>query len=122
MMVPASDTTLCPSNSAFPPTLAQTRARQKTVALIVAPMAKEVAMSSVIDEFYVPPRPRRAFSIRALFGALARSARHWLARHAEAVAGERALFQMPDHLLKDIGLSRCEVSYAIRHGREGLEA
>lgn len=79
-------------------------------------------MSSVIDELYDPPRPRRAFSIHALFSALSWPARRWLARHVEAVAGERALLQMPDHLLKDIGLSRCEVSYAIRHGREGLEA
>jgi uncharacterized protein YjiS (DUF1127 family) len=85
-------------------------------------MAKEVAMSSVIDEFYGPPRPRRAFSIQALFGALSRPAGRWLARHVEAVAGERALLQMPDHLLKDIGLSRCEVIHAIRHGREGREA
>ena len=79
-------------------------------------------MSSMIDELYDPSRPRGAFFIHALFGALSRPVRRWLARHVEAVADERALLQMPDHLLKDNGLSRCEVSYAIRHGRATPEA
>ncbi|WP_413990008.1 DUF1127 domain-containing protein [Labrys okinawensis] len=77
-------------------------------------------MSSAIDELYVPPPPRRTFYILARFGIMSRLVSRWLARRVEALAGERALLEMPDHLLKDIGLSRCEVSYAIRHGREGL--
>lgn len=39
--------------------------------------------------------------------------RGWLTRRRD----ERTLQSLPDHLLRDMGLSRCEVSFQVRHGR-----
>jgi uncharacterized protein YjiS (DUF1127 family) len=30
---------------------------------------------------------------------------------------ERELYKLPDYLLKDIGISRCEIDYVVRNGR-----
>jgi uncharacterized protein YjiS (DUF1127 family) len=44
--------------------------------------------------------------------ALAAGAQAWSARRAE-----RILLEMPDHLLKDIGIGRSNIPRAVRQGR-----
>jgi uncharacterized protein YjiS (DUF1127 family) len=39
--------------------------------------------------------------------------RRWLRRRQ----GQRALAELPDHLLRDIGLTRGEIDHAVTHGR-----
>jgi uncharacterized protein YjiS (DUF1127 family) len=58
-------------------------------------------------------------SLRSVFGpfwarvqpALAAAAKAWDARRAE-----RVLMEMPDHLLKDIGVARADIRRAVRQG------
>jgi uncharacterized protein YjiS (DUF1127 family) len=68
------------------------------------------------------PRHRQATVFDACWAALA----HGLARLIAAVADElrirrdlRQLAVMDDHMLKDIGLCRCEIEYRVRYGRDG---
>jgi uncharacterized protein YjiS (DUF1127 family) len=44
--------------------------------------------------------------------ALAAGVQAWVARR-----DERQLLEMPDYLLKDIGIGRSQISGAVRHGR-----
>ena len=53
-----------------------------------------------------------------------RSAVAWLRRQVAIRRARRALWAMPDHILKDIGLTRSDIDYAVISGRnpvEGLE-
>jgi len=44
--------------------------------------------------------------------ALVAGAQAWIARRAE-----RHLMELPDYLLKDIGIARSEIRHAVRQGR-----
>ncbi len=43
-----------------------------------------------------------------------------LRHRAEIMAAERRLRDMPDHMLKDIGLHRSEITAMVRMGRDGF--
>ena len=67
------------------------------------------------------PHPRRATVFDTCLWAAARG----LAWVIEAIANElrvrrdmRELAAMDDHMLKDIGLCRCEIEYRARYGRD----
>jgi uncharacterized protein YjiS (DUF1127 family) len=69
------------------------------------------------------PAPRQRQS--TIFDVCLAAARD-LARLIAALAAElrirrdmRRLAAMDDHILKDIGLRRCEIEYRVRHGRDG---
>jgi uncharacterized protein YjiS (DUF1127 family) len=67
------------------------------------------------------PRQRPATGFDILLAAAARG----LARLIAAIGHElrmrrdmRQLAAMDDHMLKDIGLCRCEIEYCVRYGRD----
>jgi uncharacterized protein YjiS (DUF1127 family) len=81
----------------------------------------EAAMSEVSTVRSHAPRPREATIVDACLVAAAR-ALAWL---IAAIADElrirrdmRQLARMDDHMLKDIGLCRCEIEYCVRYGRD----
>jgi uncharacterized protein YjiS (DUF1127 family) len=61
----------------------------------------------------IPPRP--ALGARLLAGLL--SVRSVAARELRIRRARRALEEMPDNLLSDIGLSRGDIDHALRNGR-----
>ena len=68
------------------------------------------------------PRKRQATIVDACLAAAA----HGLSRLIAAIGDElrirrdmRQLAAMDDHMLKDIGVRRCEVNYSVRYGRDG---
>lgn len=67
--------------------------------------------------------PRRQATI--LGACLAAAARGWawliaaIRRELRIRRDMRQLAAVDDHMLKDIGLLRCEVEYHVRYGREG---
>jgi uncharacterized protein YjiS (DUF1127 family) len=67
--------------------------------------------------------PRSGFSAAAIgetfaiFGARLRLALVGAAKAWNARRAERALMEMPDHLLKDIGIGRAGIRQAVRQGR-----
>jgi uncharacterized protein YjiS (DUF1127 family) len=52
---------------------------------------------------------------------LAASAMHRLLDAIETARAERAMMDLPDHLLKDIGVSRGQVPFATKYGRLDLD-
>lgn len=42
-----------------------------------------------------------------------------LARSMNALRVEAELQRLPEYLLKDIGISRCEINHVVRNGRKG---
>jgi uncharacterized protein YjiS (DUF1127 family) len=81
----------------------------------------EAAMSDVSTMRSHAPRQREATILDACMRAAARG----LAWLIAAVANElrirrdmRQLAAMDDHMLKDIGLCRCEIESCVRYGRD----
>ncbi|WP_374377609.1 DUF1127 domain-containing protein [Dongia sp.] len=63
--------------------------------------------------YLIAPRRRRAARLLGLFAALAT----YLARARERRQASNALYNLSDHQLRDIGVSRAEIDHVIRHGR-----
>ena len=53
------------------------------------------------------------------FGSLFRALTGRIRRRANIRAGRRHLQALPDHMLRDIGISRSEIVSAAEHGRSG---
>lgn len=62
---------------------------------------------------YLIARRRRAARIFRLFATLAAYVR----RARERRQASNALYNLSDHQLRDIGVSRAEIDHVIRHGR-----
>jgi uncharacterized protein YjiS (DUF1127 family) len=65
---------------------------------------------------------RQATIFDALFAAAARGFAWVIAAIANELRVRRDMRQltaMDDHMLKDIGLCRCEIDYRVRYGRDG---
>jgi uncharacterized protein YjiS (DUF1127 family) len=68
------------------------------------------------------PRQRQATIIDACLAAAARGLAWSIAAIRQELRVRRDMRQlaaMDDHMLKDIGLSRCEIEHRVRYGREG---
>lgn len=52
------------------------------------------------------------------FVAAGRNIYHQMARKARIRADRHRLLEMPDHILKDIGIARSEIDFAVNNGRE----
>jgi len=65
-----------------------------------------------------PDRPGLAVRVTRSLGAAMAGAWRAFRRHREIALATRALAEMDDRSLKDIGLSRADIGYAARHGRD----
>jgi uncharacterized protein YjiS (DUF1127 family) len=80
----------------------------------------EAAMSEVSTVRSHAPRPREATIVDACLAAAARALAWLIAAIADELRIRRDMRQlagMDDHMLKDIGLCRCEIEYCVRYGR-----
>ena len=57
----------------------------------------------------------RMVTVREALIEAGRRIRRWAQRRAD----RRRFMQYPDHMLRDIGISRSEIDSALRHGRHG---
>jgi uncharacterized protein YjiS (DUF1127 family) len=81
----------------------------------------EAAMSEVSTVRSHAPRPREATIVDACLAAAARALAWLVAAIADELRIRRDMRQlagMDDHMLKDIGLCRCEIEYCVRYGRD----
>jgi uncharacterized protein YjiS (DUF1127 family) len=81
----------------------------------------EAAMSEVSTVRSHAPRPREATIVDACLAAAARALAWLIAAIADELRIRRDMRQlagMDDHMLKDIGLCRCEIEYCVRYGRD----
>jgi uncharacterized protein YjiS (DUF1127 family) len=80
----------------------------------------EAAMSDVSTMRSHAPRQREATILDACIRAVARGLAWLIAALANELRVRRDMRQlaaMDDHMLKDIGLHRCEIEDCVRHGR-----
>jgi len=80
-------------------------------------------MSSITIDFPAPAAKRGP--LRSWLAFPAAAVRRSIARIRNMIQARRdtyALLQLDDRMLADIGLSRGEVAYAIRHGRRPSES
>jgi uncharacterized protein YjiS (DUF1127 family) len=67
-------------------------------------------------------RPRRAMIFNACLATAARCLAWLIAAIADELRARRDMRQlaaMDDHMLKDIGLHRCQIEHRVRYGRDG---
>jgi uncharacterized protein YjiS (DUF1127 family) len=62
-----------------------------------------------------PPAQAPAAAVLSVVANVGRRLRRW----AKLRADRRQLMEYPDHMLRDIGISRSEIDSALRHGRHG---
>ncbi len=75
-------------------------------------------MTSVTDGSSTPlPRPAApAAGIRSAVAAFVRRAGEWLRNERDIRNSARALADLDDHVLADLGISRRHIRHAARHG------
>jgi uncharacterized protein YjiS (DUF1127 family) len=81
----------------------------------------EAAMSDVSTVRSHAPRPRQPTVFDACLAAAVRGLAWLLAAISHELRIRRDmqhLAAMDDHMLKDIGLSRCEIEHCVRYGRD----
>ena len=91
-------------------------------ALLLDASSMEAAMSDFSIIRSPAPRRRQATILDACLTAVARSLAWLIAAIAQELRIRRDMRQlaaMEDYMLKDIGLSRGEIEYRVRYGRDG---
>jgi uncharacterized protein YjiS (DUF1127 family) len=82
----------------------------------------EATMSDVLSVRSHAPREPQGTIVGACLAAVVRGLTWLIAAIADEVhlrRDMRQLMLMSDHMLKDIGLRRCEIEYRVRYGRDG---
>jgi hypothetical protein len=91
-------------------------------------MTKKFIAFETVDQAAILRRAHelRNESLRRVFGAPLRAVGGWLKRHVVAPLGQRSiearqlaeLRAMDENMLRDIGISRGNIEFAFRHGRD----